>query len=66
MTREQKLDFNLKAAMAFHKDVFPTLGLEIFTPEDLLNLSPCMMGTHPFTAHTGMFIVQLQALGSKE
>ena len=66
MTREQKLDFNLKAAMAFHKDVFPTLGFKDFSPEDLLNLIPCFMGTYSFLAHTGMFIAHLQAQASKE
>ena len=66
MTREQKLDFNLKAAMIFHQQIYPSLGFKDFIPNDLLNLIPCMMGTHPLAAHIWMFEVQIQALGSNE
>ena len=66
MTREEKLDYNLKMAYLFYKEVLPKLGLDEFNILDLLNMLPCMMGTWPFSAHSAMFVIQLQVLGSKE
>ena len=66
MTREQKLEHNAKVAYLFYKEVLPSLGLDEFTDDDLLNVMPAMMGTWPFSAHSAMFVIQAEALGSRE
>ncbi len=65
LTREQKMDFNFRATMLFFKEALPSLAKELDL-DTMLAFLPCMMGTFPLTAHSGMFVVQLEALGSEE
>ena len=48
------------------KEIFPKLGLGNFGLLDIILSIPTLMGSFPIGIHFGMFLVQVEALGSKE
>ena len=65
MTREQKMEFVIKQTAVFHSQIFPSLGFPEMISNDLISMQPALMGVWPFSTHVGMFIVQIEALGTK-